>query len=171
LGAALAIGGSAQACPNGLCDAFFLHSGGVTITRQVTDETQEFMAALETFPTPANFQDGTVWLLEPAKAGGGVSDGFTLVSDPNTGHVNAYAISDGASSAEWALFVVSARSTGLTETGGWQDVSAFFGQAPGFAKILSDVPEPRTWAMLLLGAGALGALARTQRRGKLEASA
>jgi hypothetical protein len=42
----------------------------------------------------------------------------------------------------------------------WQGVNTF----TGATVVLGSVPEPATWAMMLLGVGAIGAVARRQRR-------
>jgi hypothetical protein len=163
--ATLAIGSAASAAcvsETGDCDALILNSGGVTITRSAIDEQHEFFQVLQAFDTPAGFTDATVTLLEPGS--GDVSDRFTLLNDPLTNHVNAYFLSDGASASEVASFVSVANQFTITETGNFQDVSSYFGQSAGFAQILSDVPEPATWAMMLVGFGAAGGMIRSRRR-------
>lgn len=166
LGLVLAFAGvgsaSAMSPPSsaGLVDGVFLQSGGQTVLFASTDETHEAFTSLQAFPTPVGFVGGTVYLGGLGFPGG--SDAFTLVS--TNGHVDAYFISDGASALELSSFVKSPRSMGIVETGNWQDVSAFFGQGAGFAQILSDVPEPATWAMMLVGFGAIGVTLRGSRR-------
>jgi hypothetical protein len=163
VGTSLAIGlcGSAAYAATPL-DGYKLKSGTVTVTSQSFDESHEFASTLRAFATPAGFTGGTVFLTEP---GGGPSDGFTLVSDPTTGLINAYFISDGATASEVSRFVTSTRTMSIEETGSFQDVSAFFGQANGFAQITSDldVPEPTIWALLILGFGAIGSAIRRHR--------
>lgn len=144
-------------------DGYQLSSGGTQLSWLQFDESHEFNASLQAFPTPTGFTDGTVFLTE---AGGGFSDAFTLTRDPATDQVNAYFMSDGATASEIAQFITATRTISLPETGNWQDVSDFFGQSPGFAQIISEVdaiPEPATWAMMILGFGLVGASLRRRR--------
>ena len=163
-GAALAagLGGSAATAATPV-DGYQLVSGPTHVTWEQFDESHEFNSSLQAFPAPTGFQDGTVYLTE---AGGGFSDAFTLVNDPASNQVNAYFISDGASADEMSRFITATRTISLPETGNWQDVSDFFGQQTGFAQIISDVdavPEPATWALMILGFGAIGAALRRHR--------
>jgi hypothetical protein len=148
-GAALALAfgvGTAHAavvCGGGPCDSLLLQSGGTTITFNQTDESHEFYSSQLSFPVPNNFVSGTIYLTEPGSSA--ISDGFTLVFNPNTNHIDAYFISDGADASEWSTFlanVVTSNIMRIPETGNWQDVSSFFGQPAGFSKIQSVVPEP-----------------------------
>jgi hypothetical protein len=183
-GAAVALGfgvGAAHAavvapatdsCSHTICDGVRLKSGGVSVHFAVTNESKEFFVEKRAAPTPPGFTNGTIYLTEPGTGNARViSDAFTLINDP--GHLNVYFISDGASPGQQALFKSVTRHEFLPETGHWQDVSSFFGQAPGFARIISDVPgivqhggvpEPGTWAMMIVGVGAIGAMTRRNRR-------
>jgi hypothetical protein len=50
------------------------------------------------------------------------------------------------------------------ETGHYQDFSSYFGLGPGNTiAIFSDVPEPATWALMLVGFGGLGLAMRARR--------
>jgi hypothetical protein len=165
-----AIAGPAMAAPV-LDDAVQVQSGGTTVLFTQANEANEFFQALQSLVTPAGFTDGTIFLTEPASESGEpplfglYSDGFTINSV--NGHLNVYFISAGATADEENLFVTDARQLVMPETGSFQDVSDFYGQQPGFAAILSDVavPEPATWAMMLLGFGGLGAVLRMRRAG------
>jgi hypothetical protein len=183
---ALALGvGSVGHASVKVVDGVQLQSGGTFILKLATDETHEFFDSIEAFPAPAGFTDATIYLTEPphghvgegpplpgppGSTGLAISDVFTLVNNPTTGQVSAYFASDGASADEIGLLVTSPNFFVSKETGKWQDVSGAFGQPAGFAQIISDVPEPGTWAMLIFGLGAIGAAARSHRR-RREASA
>jgi hypothetical protein len=156
LGLVLAFAGVGSASAAKLQDGVWLQSGGQTVLFTSTDELHEAFTSLQAFVTPTGFTDGTVYMGRPGEHElfGAYSDAFTLVS--TNGHVDAYFISDGASAQEQSAFVHVPNQ--------WQDVSGFFGQPDGFARILSDVPEPATWAMMLVGFGAIGATLRSSRR-------
>jgi hypothetical protein len=168
LALAAVVGSAAAASPLPV-DGVKIVSGGTHIDFQQFDETHEYFEALQAFVAPAGFVGGTVFMMEPAgepqnsSLGTGVSDMFTLVADPTTNHVSAYFISDGATANELAKFVGLSRTMSITETGQWQDVSAFFGQPGGFAQVISDVPEPTTWGLMLVGLGAIGVGLRRRR--------
>ncbi len=155
-----------------LDDAAQVQSGGTTVVFNQATEAHEFFSSLQSIVTPAGFTDATVFLTEPAAETGEpplfglYSDGFTI-NDVN-GHLNIYFISAGASADEQNMFVTDATQFVIPETGSFQDVSSHFSQSSGFAQILSDVavPEPATWALMLLGFGGLGATLRMKRAAK-----
>jgi hypothetical protein len=162
-----AVGGAAAS--TSLDDGVMVVSGGTTVNWLQGDESHEFFQSLGAVETPAGFTAATVYLTGPADSGesplpGSVSDAFTITSSAsNPGHLDIFFISAGASSSEIANFLFlsppSALNT-LAETGSFQDVSSYFGQQSGFAKVMSDVPEPTTWAMMLIGVGGIGGLLR-----------
>jgi hypothetical protein len=150
-------------------DSLYVHTAHGTLYWQIPDETQETYNSPgdgSAMTAPKGFTSGTVWLTE-AGTDGGISDGFTINTFLENGvaKLAVFFISDGASSAAVANFPVSTNVLYLPETGNWQDVSGLFGQAPGFAQIASDVgvPEPATWAMMILGFFGLGAALRSRR--------
>ena len=151
-------------------DAVLVQSGGTTVSFLQSNEEHEFFDSLQSVETPVGFTDATVFLTgatqdenEPLLFGL-YSDGFTI-NDVN-GHLNIYFISAGATQDEMNMFVTDANQHIIPETGQFQDVSSFFNQPAGFAQILSDIaiPEPSTWAMMLLGFGGMGAVLRRRRR-------
>jgi hypothetical protein len=152
-----------------LDDAVVVQSGGTTVVFNQATEAHEFFLSLQSIVTPAGFTDATVFLTAPSAESGEpplfglYSDGFTI-NDVN-GHLNIYFISAGATADELNMFVTDTNQFVIPETGSFQDVSSHFGQSPGFAQILSDVavPEPATWALMLLGFGGLGATLRMKR--------
>jgi hypothetical protein len=118
-------------------------------------------------PAPPDWKDGEVILTEN---GSTVSDKFLILRDPKTDLLTAYFVSEGAKPSKQALFdAAEAKFQGtavvLPETGKFQDVSWVFGQARGFARILSQAasPEPASWALILVGFGLLGVMARRRR--------
>ncbi|WP_245727453.1 PEP-CTERM sorting domain-containing protein [Nitrosovibrio tenuis] len=113
-----------------------------------------------------------------------VSDALTI-RPSSDGKLDVSFISDGASAAEARSFPVWNSATGgmitsagdlsgtggplfIGETGGQQDLSSVFGLAPGSITVMSAVPEPETYAMLLAGLGLMGAVVR--RRGSRKMS-
>ena len=73
-------------------------------------------------------------------------------------------ISDGAAQADIdtfnSLFGSLPILGSIQETGGWQDVSAFYGQGAGFAYVQSDIPEPVSLSILGMGVLGLGVARR-----------
>ncbi len=104
---------------------------------------------------PIGFQEATVFLTEPGTHGG-YSDALTILTN-TTGGVDIFFASDPVS---LSLVHIAARQFSIEETGKWQDVSGYFGQGPGFAQVISDVPEPAVWAMMILGVGMVGGALR-----------
>lgn len=115
---------------------------------------------------PIGFIEGTVFLTEPDT--GEFSDALTILLN-STGGINIFFFSD---PLEPLPANISPHQMSIPETGQWQDVSAFFGQAPGFAQVISDVdptprtgvPEPTPWAMMIAGFAFAGAMLRGERR-------
>jgi hypothetical protein len=162
----LACGG--YVCGAAATDSVNVTTGGTVVIFGQNNENHEYFQALQSAVTPANFTDATVWLTGPADHGeaplwGLYSDGFTINSV--NGHLNIYFISAGATADEQNTFVIDTNQFTLGETGGFQDVSSYFGQSSGFAEIRSDIPEPATWALMMIGLGVLGAGLRGSRRG------
>ncbi len=115
---------------------------------------------------PIGFTEGTVILTEPDT--GEFSDALTILLN-STGGINIFFFSDPLTVPPEDL---SVHQLTIKETGKWQDVSAFFGQAAGFAQVISDVdagvkggvPEPAPWTMMIAGLGLAGAGLRRRRR-------
>jgi hypothetical protein len=172
---AMALGPGAAAtaattlCSAKLCDAVRITDGSTTLTFTARDESHEFFKSLEVLPTPSGWKDEEIILTEGP--GGPVSDRLLMLTDPATNHLNVYFISDDASAAKQAKFdAAEAKFAGvpvtLVETGKFQPVGTAFGQSKGFARILSDVdvPEPASWALMLVGFGGLDAMLRMRRQ-------
>ena len=158
-----------------LNDGVHIVSGPTTVFWSQGDESHEYFQALQAFVAPSGFVDGTVYLMEPPTEpqgsilGTGISDAFSLIRDPTTNHVNVYFISDGATADELSQFVASTNVMRISETGQWQDVSSFFGQGAGFAQVVSDVPEPAAWALMIAGFAGLGMVLRRRKTAVLSA--
>jgi hypothetical protein len=89
------------------------------------------------------------------EAGGGISDvlNYNYSTSSGLGTVSGYVISD----TESALSVADLASLGITPTATVSETNAFiFNNAFITASFQSDVPEPSTWAMMLLGFAGLG---------------
>lgn len=157
-------------------DAVYVTDGSTIVSYTALNEIQESFFPAATFPTPDGFTSATIYLTEngatsctpsAATAGlGSCSDGFTMFSDPQDGHLDVFFVSDGASASELATFFsnVSTNVSFLAETGAYQDVSSTFNMPSGFAFVQSDINVPEPLTLSLFGAGLAGAFAMRRRK-------
>ena len=175
VGAGFALGGAHAAVK----DSLKITVGGTSVVDfSAATEDVQFFSALQVGAFPDGFKPGTLYLTEPAAEGAGseltslggtdisrlhVSDALSINGALGTGKFNVFFISDGASADHRNDFPIFATVTMMPEGGGPMDVSSVFGFPKGSIIVQSDIPEPATWAMMLVGFGGLGAVLRRRR--------
>ena len=167
MAAALATSGAATAA------TFFdyvnvLVPGNQLVTFETFGESTETFVA--TTALPSGLVPGTIILTEPTT--GVVSDVLSIL--PSTsGGVDIFFFS-GVEGGPPLLSTIPAADLGTTlatlaETGQIQDVSQYFGGSTTISvQVGSDIeaviPEPATWAMMLIGVGGIGGVMRRRSR-------
>lgn len=143
-------------------------NGNVVVNFSATDESTQFFSALQVGSFPPNtFKAGTLFFTEPKGETDSIlttldnppvdvtsknaSDALSINGSLLTGKFNVFFISDGASAAQAMMFPIFATQSTTDEVAGNMDVSATFGFPAGSIIVTSDVPEPPTWALMLIG--------------------
>ena len=159
MAAALAAAGGAHA--KVFVDYLKVHvPGGPDVTFISSDDITSPESFVGTIGMPKDgFIPGTVILTEPGS--GAYSDALSLL--PNSaGGVDIFFFSDPATAPAGEIGTILAT---IAETGKVQNVSDFFGFDHGATvRVGSDIdlpiPEPATWALMLIGVAGLGSTLR-----------
>lgn len=137
-------------------DGLFVNYGGINTTVTLTDPSTEYLDVgpfIDPSPPNPTILTGYLTILGPVT---GVDESPDAVSDYLVCHTGSSLQLYSDEYANWPPDFSGLTQLGnIHETGDWQSVGNYFGLNTDQIKIISDVPEPATIAMLSLGGLAL----------------